>query len=428
VNLVLALALALSAPDIKEWRLDNGLDVVYLGVHRTPIVTVQVWYHVGSKDEPRTLRGSAHMFEHMMFRGTSFVPPQAHAQMVARVGGRFDAQTREDTTFYAQTVPRQYLDLAVHLEADRMRNLLIRKEMVDAVRDLVKEERRGVEGSPIARALDRFRQLAFTRHPYGWLPSGYAEDLDRLRPSDLKRFYDTYYRPGNATLVVVGDVGEDEVRAAAQRWFGPLERGPEPPRPSASAAEPKQAKERKEVVAPSPVGVVICGWHTPPARSEDVYVLQVIANILGGGGSQRLHQRIVRRDRIGMFGGAEALIFEDPGLFFAIGAYESPEAGEKVAQALEEEAERLAREPVGEVELARARNQLAAQFDSGLQTVEGLAAQMGNSALLVGDPRQWLTDADRYRAVTDKDVMRVAKQYFVPENLTVMIAPPGGGK
>ena len=222
-------------PDIVEWQLENGLDVVYLGVHKAPIVTVQVWYHVGSKDEPKGQRGAAHMFEHLMWKGTRFVGADQHARLIGAVGGKVDAFTREDVTAFVDTVPKANLDFAVRLEADRMRNLLIRKETVDFVRELVKEERRArIDSSPVARALERFRQIAYTTHPYAALATGPLEDLDRLKPSDLQKFYDAYYRPNNAVLVIVGDVSADEVRDAAKRWFGPLEKRAEPPRPSAA--------------------------------------------------------------------------------------------------------------------------------------------------------------------------------------------------
>jgi zinc protease len=183
-------------PDLKEWSLDNGMSVLYLGVHKAPVVTVQVWYHAGSKDEQRDLTGSAHMFEHMMFKGTRHVPPEMHARFVSGVGGVYNAFTREDVTGYHQTLPKQYLDFTLQLEAERMRNLLIRKEMVDVEREVVKEELRlRFENSPIAKAFESFRALAYTKHPYSWMAAGSKEDLDRLTPADLQKFYDRYTSP-----------------------------------------------------------------------------------------------------------------------------------------------------------------------------------------------------------------------------------------
>jgi zinc protease len=425
---IAAAAGGLPKPEIVEFQLENGLDVVYLGVHRAPLVSVQVWYHVGSKDEPSGQHGAAHMFEHLMFKGTRFVRPDQHTRMVNSLGGKVDAFTREDMTAYVDTVPRTALDFVVRLEADRMRNLLIRKDMVDAQREIVKEEKHArVDNSPVARALERFRRIAFSVHPYGFVSAGTVEDLDRLKPSDLQRFYDAYYRPNNAVLVVVGDVAEAEVRAAAQRWFGPLEKGPTVPRPARSAQEPVQKQLRKETVGSSPLGLVIGGWHIPAARSEDIFALQVLANIVSGGESSRLVGRIVRKDQSGVYASGQMLLLEDPGLFIVYGVYLKPQAGPKVEDALEEELGRLGREPVGDSELIKAKAQLSAGFIFGLEPFEALAEQIGASKLITGDAKGWVGDYEKYQAVSAADVMRVARQYLVPENLTIVVVPPAAG-
>jgi len=438
--LVLAVLLAAGAaraetdfarPDIKEWKLPNGLSVVYLGVHKAPVVAVQVWYHVGSKDEPRNLRGSAHMFEHMMFKGTTHVPPDRHLAMIQAIGGVGNAFTREDMTGYQNRVPRQYLDFALQLEAERMRGLLFRKEMIDTEREVVKEEKRQrIDNSPVGRAVERFRQMAFTLHPYGWSPAGFAEDLDRMRPADLKAFYDSYYQPNNAVVIVVGDTTEDETRASIEKWFAKIPAGGAPPRPSAVASEPKQVKTRRQVVDPSQVGIVIGGYKIPGAASADQFALAVLGNILSGGESSRLFQRIVRKDKVGVYAAGEANAFEELGLFFVVGIFLSPEQQQALEAALLDEVARLQKDPVGPEELAKAKNQLTAQFVFGLQGVEGLATQIGQSKLMRGDAKAWLGDYEAYQAVTADDVQRVAKQYLAPENLTMVVIPPavGGGK
>jgi zinc protease len=417
-------------PDLKEWTLDNGLQVAYLGVHKAPVVTVQVWYHVGSKDEQRDLTGSAHMFEHMMFKGTRNVHPEMHARFVSSVGGIANAFTREDVTGYHQTLPRQYLDFVLQLEAERMRGLLIRKEMVDVEREVVKEElRMRIESSPIARALERFRRLAYTRHPYAWLAAGSKEDLDRLTPADLQKFYDRYYQPNNALLIVVGDVSEEEVRAGAEKHFGKIPRAPEPPR--SAAVEPAQEKPRRETAEPAQLGVIIGGYHIPPARSEDLYPLRVLSAILSGGESSRLHQRVVRRDRTGVYAAGQLMVLEDPGLFVLLGAFLAAEQGEKVEAAMVDEIARVSREKVTDQELVKARNQLTAGFVFSLEDVDGIAEQIGSSKLVVGDARAWIDDYQKLAAVTAEDVQRVAREYLRPEKLTLVVVPPraqGGGK
>lgn len=422
-------ASAVKRPDIRTWTLENGLDVVYLGVHKAPVVTVQVWYHVGSKDEAKNRRGSAHMFEHMMFKGTTHVPPEEHARLIDRLGGTVNAFTFYDETAYHNTLPKQYMDFAVMLEAERMRNLLFRKSMVDREREVVKEEKRvRVDNSPVGRAFERLSALAFTRHPYAWNAAGFIEDLDRLTPADLKKFYDTYYQPNNATLIVVGDVTEEEVRASAAKWFGAIPRGPKPPRPADASPEPPQAEMRREVLKESQLGIIIGGFHIPPARHEDIYALNVAASILSDGESSRLYQRVVRKDRVGVAAGGQVLALEHPGLFFIFGAYLKPEQGAPLERAILEEVVRLSQERVPDRELEKAKNQLASSFVFGLQTVTGMAQQIGFSKINTGDPRAWLDAYDKIQAVTADDVMRVAKAYLEPTNLSLVVVPPAGGE
>jgi zinc protease len=413
-------------PEIKEWMLANGMNVVYVGVHKTPVVTVQVWYHAGSKDEPRDRRGSAHMFEHMMFKGTTHVPPEEHARLIDRIGGDVNAFTTEDMTAYHDTLPKEYFDFAVRLEAERMQNLLFRPEMINTEREVVKEEIRQRENHPIAKAFERLREKAFTRHPYAWDAGGRIADLDATTPADLERFYRTYYQPNNASLVVVGDVSEEHVRSAADGSFGTIPRAADPPRPATEHPEPAQQAEYKERVEPAQIGVLIGGYKIPAARSADLIPLQVLASILSDGDSSRLHQRVVRKDKAGVFTGVELLALEDPGLMLVFGVYLAPLQGDMVEGDILDEAIKLSKTALGDQELAKAKNQLATKFVVGLQEVSGLAFQIGDSLVKRGDARAWLTDYERLMAVTAADIQRVAKSYLVPEQLTLVRIPPKG--
>src|SRR5256885_11868403 len=206
--------------DVKSWQLANGLKVLFLADHKAPIATVQVFYHVGSKDEHVGIRGVAHMFEHMMFKGTEHVAPEEHARLLKEVGGQVNAFTTEDITAYHDTVPPSYVGFAMQLEAERMRSLKLFPTIVDSERRVVEEEKRlRVDNNPIGKAIERFRALAFTKHPYNWTAIGTIEDLDKVTPADCQKFYDTYYQPNNATLIVVGDVAEADVRRLAHHHF-----------------------------------------------------------------------------------------------------------------------------------------------------------------------------------------------------------------
>ena len=240
-----ATAASVTAPklDVKSWTLPNGLQVLFLADHKAPIATVQVFYHVGSKDEHVGIRGVAHMFEHMMFKGSVHVPPEEHARLLKEVGGQVNAFTTEDLTAYHDTVPPSYVGFALQLEAERMRNLKLLQATVDSERHVVEEEKRlRVDNDPVGKAIEKFRALAYTKHPYNWTAIGTIEDLEKVTPADCQRFYDTFYQPNNATLILVGDLDEQTARKLVNQYFGPIPRGPAQPRNR--AVEPLQTAPR----------------------------------------------------------------------------------------------------------------------------------------------------------------------------------------
>jgi zinc protease len=414
-------------PDIKTWRLDNGLEVLLLEQHRAPIATVQVFYHVGSKDEHPGIRGIAHMFEHMMFKGTEHVPPEEHARLLKEVGGVVNAFTVEDVTGYHDTVPPSYVDFALELEAERMRHLKLLPSTVDSERRVVMEEKRlRVDNDPLGRAFEALRAAAFRVHPYRWTAGGTMEDLERITVADCQRFYDTFYQPNNATLVVVGDVREAEVRAAVDRRFGPVPRGPDPPRPT--AVEPPQTAPRPETVTMTvELPMVIGGYHLPPAGSDDQAALSVLSAILSSGDSSRLNRRLVRKDKLAVGAGGLVQPMEDSGLFVVYAIHLPDRDQGKVRAALVDEIARVRRQEVGPAELRKAKNVLAAEDIYRLETVDGIALDLGQTRYIERDWRRFLDQASRVMAVTAADVKRVAGTYLRDDNYTVVsLAPPAG--
>jgi zinc protease len=410
--------------DIKSWKLANGLEVLFLADHKAPVATVQVFYHVGSKDEHPGIRGVAHMFEHMMFKGSDHVPPEQHARLLKEVGGQTNAFTTEDLTAYHDTVPPAYVGFAMQLEAERMRHLKLLPETVDAERKVVEEEKRlRVDNNPIGRAIERFRALAFTKHPYNWTAIGTIEDLEKATPADCQAFYDAYYQPNDATLIVVGDIAEAEVRKLADEHFGAIPAGPPPPRNKVE--EPTQTAARKETLALEvQLPVMVAGYHVPRAADPDLPALEVLATLLSAGESSRLHQRLVRKDRIAVAAGGLVQVLEDSGLFLAYAAYLPTRDPAKVSGAIHDEIARVRDAPVTAAELDKAKNQLAAGFIFGLQTVDGVATQLGQYQYVHGDWREFAKGAARYMAVTAADVTRVARKYLVETNLTELALQP----
>ena len=418
-------------PQVETFTLANGLGVTVLHTDAAPVVAVQVWYHAGSKDEPRDRRGSAHMFEHMMFKGTAHLRGEEHAQFLNGLGGTVNAQTDEDATHYINTLPSAYLDFAVQLEAERMRNLLFRPEMIKTEREVVKEEIRQQENSPIAKGFLRFLEVAFTKHPYAWTAGGTIKDLDNTTPADLQKFYNAYYQPGNAMLVVVGKVSAADVKASAEKWFGPIAKAAEPPRPAASAQEPAQTQKRKETVEAGQIGLALVGFHVPPAKDKDVFALQVASIILGSGESARLKVRLKAIDPktkrpLALDGGMEAIIREDPGMAIAVGVFLDPAAADPIEAAITDEIGKLAAKGPTSDELRKAKNQVQSGFVFSLENVQGLAEAIGRSWILTGNPGSFIKDVDSIEKVTAADVQRVVKQYMAADRATIVVIPPKG--
>ncbi len=416
-------------PTINTFALNNGLQVAVLATDAAPVISVQLWYRAGSKDEPRDRRGSAHMFEHMMFKGTQKMRAEAHALYINGVGGYVNATTDEDSTHYINTLPSDYLDFVLQLEADRMRGLMFRPEMIKNEREVVKEEIRQQENAPIAKGFLKFLAIAFTKHPYAWTAGGTAKDLDATTPDDLKKFYDAYYQPNNALLVVVGKTTAAAVKASAEKHFGAIAKAPEPPRPSASAQEPAQTKKRREVAEPGQIGLVMAGYHIPAAKDRDIYALQVASIILGAGESSRLKQRLKSVDPktkrpVGLDGGMEAVVREEPGMAIALGAFLDPAQADGVEAALLDEIGKLAARGPNADELRKAKNQVQSGFTFSLENAQGLAQAIGRSWILVGDPVAFMRDIDEIEKVSAADVQRVIKKYMGPDSATIVVIPP----
>ena len=417
-------------PTIEQATLPNGLKITVMQIDAAPVVAVQLWYHAGSKDEPGNRRGSAHMFEHMMFKGTKHVRAEAHSQFLNSIGGYVNAQTDEDATHYVDTVPSDFLDFTIQLEAECMRGLLIRKGMVETEKQVVEEEIRQADNSPLTKGFLRFLQVAYTRHPYAWTAGGTASDLDATSVEDLQKFYDAYYQPNNAMLVVVGKTSMAAVKASAEKWFGPIPKAAEPPRPSADRVEPPQVGSRREVVEPSQIGLVLVGWHIPPARNADVYALQVASLILGTGESSRFKQRLKAVDpksqhALALDGGVESLVREEPGLTVAVGVYRD-QAPEPIEAALQDEVTKLGRSGPTADELRKAKNNVMSGFVFSLEHAQGLAEAMGRSWILTGDPQSFVHQVDLIEKVSSSDVQRVIKQYLTPDRATVVVIPSKG--
>lgn len=418
------LAHATFEPKVEKKVLANGATVLVLPVPGSQVVSVQVWYHVGSKNEEVGKRGLAHMFEHLMFKGTRNIGPEEHARRINAVGGSINAFTTEDVTAYHEVVPREQMDLALKLEADRMTNLLVTDKNFSSEREVVKEEKRlRYDNSPIGATLLELRNRAYTKHPYKWTPIGTIEDLDGLTVTDAKAFYKKWYEPGNATIVIVGGVDPAKAFAAAEKHFAKIPKAPEPDR--TMPVEPEQKQMRSfEVRRPAQVPVLIGGYHTPRLRDEDMPALEVLASILSEGESSRLNQVLVKEKKLCLAAGGFNWTLEDPGLFAIYAVYLPDTPAKVVEKTLLAEVENVALGGVSDRELQKAKNQLTASYIFGLDTASGLADQLASAEVLEGDYHEFLKGASKYEKVTSADVKRVAAKYLKRENLTLVTLIP----
>lgn len=419
----------LFAAPAKKWELKNGLKVFFVEEHKAPVVSVQVFYHVGGKDEPADKRGMAHLFEHMMFKGSKHVAPEDHARFIDSVGGNENAFTMDDVTGYHNTVPPSALDFTLQLEAERMRNLLLTQKTIDSEREVVKEELRlTVENNPVRKAVKKITHLAYQEHPYKFSPIGEKEMLDTVTIADCQKFYDMYYRPNNATVIVAGDTDEKTVRMIIDKYFGKLERGPDPIRNK--VVEPRQTQFREEKLKLQvQVPVMIGAYHIPEGSHPDVYVLEVIQQLLSAGESSRLYKRLVVKERLALAAGGVVFNHEDPGLFVAYAAYLPNQDANRIRQILDEEIRDLTHTKIEQHELKKAQNQLATRKVFSSERVSSLGTEIGVNAIVFKEPLRMFEAPKKYEAVTADDIKRVAQKYFTQSNYSlVTLVPEGGAK
>ena len=415
--------------DYTMTTLDNGLKVVFLEDHSTPIVHLQIWYHVGSKNERPGRTGFAHFFEHMMFKGSKNVEAEGHPSYISSVGGQSNAYTTEDATVFWETVPAQYLPLVLWLEADRMASLKIDENAFKNEREVVKEERRmRIENQPYGRLQEIIADQAFTVHPYKHPVIGSMRDLDAASVADVRDFWQTYYVPNNATAVLVGDFDTKDALPLVTQYLGRVPKSDKPV-PRDIPKEPPQTKEKRVTLKDEwPLPAVIVAHHITYDGNPDSYPLHIASKILSDGQSSRIYRKLVYEKRIALaaFGGGN--IIEDPNLFFAVAIVQPGHTTEEAAAALIEELDRLRSEPVSAAELQQAKNQFARDYILSRETDQQKAEQLGHAVVIHNDVRTADGEFDIFQNATAADVQRVARTYFTPENRLVLTILPKESK
>jgi zinc protease len=408
--------------DIREFRLANGLQVLILEDHAVPLVTVQVWYRVGSRNERPGITGISHFLEHMMFKGTPKYGPGLYSQLIQRYGGTQNAFTSYDVTAYYSVVPSTRLQLALELEADRMAHLLLDPQEIKAEREVVKEERRLRENSPTGPLFEVLNAIAYKAHPYQWPTIGWMSDIESISREELEAHYKTYYIPNNATLILVGDIDSSQTLDTVRRHFESVPAGPPPP--PVRPPEPAQLGEhRAEIPRPTALAALAIAYHIPSFDHADALALEVLGQILSQGQSSRLYRDLVYQRQITTSISANAEFRIDPGLFTVVAMVQARKSPADVEAAIYEQIEQVTAESIADRELEKAINQAVSGFVFRQDSIQQQAFTIGSFHIL--QSYKVLNEyIGRLRGVTKQDVARVARTYLTKTNRTVVTIVP----
>ncbi|MGH9692376.1 MAG: M16 family metallopeptidase [Candidatus Acidiferrales bacterium] len=412
--------------DFTTHTLSNGLRVILLENHSVPVINLQVWYHVGSKDEQPGRSGFAHLFEHLMFKGSAHVGPDEHSRIIEAVGGFDNAETSDDTTNFFETFPSNYLERVLWLEADRMGSLNVDETNFKSERQVVEEERRvRVDNQPYGSLEEDLRAAAFTVHGYHHTPIGSIEDLNKATIEDVRDFFNTYYKPNNATLVIVGDFNSDQALSWTKEYFEGIPASTKPI-PRLDTPEPPQTAEREvnKSYSNTPLPAVVIGYKIPARYTADAYALDLASDILAGGESSRLYQSLVYKDQIAVEAAGFGNFTEDPNLFWAYAIMNQGHTAQEGEKAVVDVLDGLKEKPMDDKELEKAKNQEISGFILGRDTDEEKAVALASAAVIGKDAGLVNTELERYLKVTPADIQRVAQEYFVPQHATVLIVNP----
>ena len=410
---------------IDRHSLSNGLTVYTHEDHTAPLMSFYVFYKVGSVNERIGITGVSHLFEHMMFNGSSRYKPKEFDFKLEGAGGSSNGYTDRDMTVYLETFPPEALDLVLDLESDRMATLAITSQNLEQERGIVKEERRLRTDNDNEGKLDELLYLlAYVSHPYRNPVVGFMDDLEHITLEDTKAYYATHYTPNNAIVVITGDFRTPEVMTKVRKAFEPVKQGPTVP--AVYGFEPVQEGERRATLErEAELPMLMIGWHVPGAPQEaEVAALDVLQTVLSRGESSRLYQSLIYRTELAAQVQAFNYTLRGPALFTIALQVAPDKKVEEAEAALYRELEALATTPIDAAELQTARNQLRADAFRSLQTMDGRANQIGVHALVYGDPTALKRLIALREKVTAADVQRVAKQYFTRENRTVITLIP----
>ncbi len=405
--------------DLHEIRLQNGLRVVLLEDHRTPVVAFQIWVDAGSSDES-FYTGIAHLFEHMMFKGSKNIAPEVHAQLINERGGRINAYTTRDVTVYHEDVTAESLPLVIDLEAERFLNLAITDETLQSEREVVLEERRlRTEDTPDGRGFEALMALVWQAHPYRWPVIGWRSDVEKVGVEECQDFFDTYYAANNLTVVIVGDFETEATLARIRRVFGRLKPAAKLPRNPTTVVE-QRGERRSSVFFDARIPLLFAGWHAPPSGHPDGEALDIASEILSGGRSSRLYRSLVYEQEKALYAHGGYMELRDAGMFYAIAGARPATTLDELEELFMAEIDRVAREGVSVAELAKAKRQLEVGLVNRFTTNHAQASRIGREIVAFGRVRPLGERLAAIRRVGRGDVQRVVQTYLKRESRSII--------
>jgi zinc protease len=422
--LLISSAAPAPATEVQEFVLDNGLKVLLLEDHKSPAVTFQVWYRVGSRNEKDGQSGLSHFLEHMLFKGTQKIGPEEYSRIIAKNGGRSNAFTSADVTVYFATMSREKIGIDVDLEADRMAHTLLGPQYFEPEKKVIQEERRlRTEDQPVSALAEAAGAVAYMIHPYRRPVIGWMQDIEALSLDDLRAYYKLYYAPNNAFVVMVGDFSIQEIMPKIRAAFGEIPRGPEPPK--VEVIEPPQRGERRVIVKKeAELPFIMMYYHAPNLHSPDTYALNLLSVILAGGRSSRLYHELVYQKRLTLGIDADySGVSIDPTVFSITAQLMPGKEPAEVEREIDSLLDKLKVDLVTERELQKAKNQIEAAFVFSLDSIFGQAMKIGYYEA-AGNWRLMDRYLDGIRKVSREDIQRVAKTYLHRDHRTVGVLIP----
>jgi zinc protease len=407
--------------EFEEYNLDNGMHVILHKDTSAPVVVTSVMYHVGAKDEQPGRTGMAHFFEHLLFEGTENIKKGEWFKMVSSNGGRNNANTTDDRTYYYEIFPSNKLELGLWMESERLLHPIIGQDGVDTQNEVVKEEKRlRVDNQPYSRFLEYVKENIFKKHPYKGTTIGKMEDLDAATLEEFLAFNKKFYVPNNATLVVAGDIDIASAKKMIQDYFGPIPKGSEISKDFPMEDPITETMNAKGYDPNIQIPAIMAAYRTPSMKTRDSRILDMISSYLSAGKSSVLYKKLVDEKKMALQAGAINASQEDYGTYILFGLPQGDTKLEDIVKEIDEEITKIQTELISERDYQKLQNQFENDFVNSNSSVEGIANSLARYNVLFGDTNLINTEIDIYRSITREDIQAVAKKYLNPNQRLIL--------